>query len=309
MRGVLPAEATLRRLATGAIWSEGPVWLPDAGAVRWSDIPNNRILQYGLESGELSVYSADAEFTNGRTRDASGAVIQCSHGRRAVERDVGGVVTTIVDRWNGVRFNSPNDVVVARDGAIWFTDPPYGIDLPREGHPGEREYGACYVFRFDPATGVVVPVITDMEKPNGLAFSPDESLLYVSDTSWESGVNGPKPAGSGANGSGANGSGNHHIRAYDVVDGTRCERGRTIAVIEPGVPDGFRVDVEGRLWTSSADSVQVLSATGELLARIPVPEVVANVCFGGPDGSTLFIAASTSLYAIDTATRGAAAAG
>jgi gluconolactonase len=291
--GVLPVTATLRRLATGAIWSEGPVWLPDAGAVRWSDIPNNRILQYALESGELSVYSADAEFTNGRTRDASGAVIQCSHGRRAVERDVGGVVTTIVDRWNGVRFNSPNDLVVARDGAIWFTDPPYGIDLPREGHPGEREYGGCYVFRYEPATGEVVPVVTDMEKPNGLAFSPDESILYVSDTSWESG---------------ANESGNHHIRAYDVVDGVRCERGRTIAVIEPGVPDGFRVDVEGRLWTSSADSVQVLSATGEPLDRIPVPEVVANVCFGGPDGSTLFIAASTSLYAIETATRGAGTA-
>jgi gluconolactonase len=281
---------TVRRLATGAIWSEGPLWLPDIGAVRWSDIPNNRILQYALESGELSVYSADAEFTNGRTRDASGAVIQCSHGRRAVERDVGGVVTTIVDRWNGVRFNSPNDVVVARDGAIWFTDPPYGIELPREGHPGEREYGGCYVFRYEPATGEVVPVITDMEKPNGLAFSPDESVLYVSDTSWESG---------------ANESGNHHIRAYDMVGGTRCERGRTIAVIQPGVPDGFRVDVEGRLWTSSADSVQVLSATGELLDRIPVPEVVANVCFGGPDGSTLFIAASTSLYAIETTTRGA----
>jgi gluconolactonase len=291
--GALPVTATLRRLATGAIWSEGPVWLPDAGAVRWSDIPNNRILQYRLESDELSVYSADAEFTNGRTCDASGAVIQCSHGRRAVERDVGGVVTTIVDRWNGVRFNSPNDVVVARDGAIWFTDPPYGIDLPREGHPGEREYGGCYVFRFEPATGVVVPVVTDMEKPNGLAFSPDESILYVSDTSWEAR---------------ANESGNHHIRAYDVVDGVRCERGRTIAVIEPGVPDGFRVDVEGRLWTSSADSVQVLSATGEPLDRIPVPEVVANVCFGGPDGTTLFIAASTSLYAIDTATRGAGTA-
>jgi gluconolactonase len=290
--GMLAADATLRRLATGAIWSEGPVWLPDAGAVRWSDIPNNRILQYRLESGELSVYSADAEFTNGRTLDASGAVIQCSHGRRAVERDVGGVVTTIVDRWNGVRFNSPNDVVVAGDGAIWFTDPPYGIDLPREGHPGEREYGGCYVFRFEPTTGVVVPVVTDMEKPNGLAFSPDESILYVSDTSWESG---------------ANESGNHHIRAYDVIDGARCGRGRTIAVIEPGVPDGFRVDVDGRLWTSSADSVQVLSATGEPLDRIPVPEVVANVCFGGPDGSTLFIAASTSLYAIDTATRGAGA--
>lgn len=288
IESLLAPGATLRRLASGAVWSEGPVWIPALGVVRWSDIPGNRILQVHVSSGETSVYRDDAEFTNGRTLDAAGAVIQCSHGRRAVERDIDGVVTTLVDRWGDARFNSPNDVVVKGDGTIWFTDPPYGIHFAREGHPGETEYGANYVFRFDPVSGSVAPVVTDMEEPNGLAFSPDESILYVSDTSLAL-----RPGG------------NHHIRAYEVIDGVSCVNGRVFAVVEPGVSDGFRVDERGRVWTSSADSVQVFSPAGARLGAIAVPEVVANVCFGGEGGGTLFIAASTSLYAIETLTRDA----
>jgi gluconolactonase len=291
IESLLAPGAALRRLATGAVWSEGPVWIPALGVVRWSDIPGNRILQVQVASGETSVYRDDVEFTNGRTLDAAGAVIQCSHGRRALERDVDGVVTTLVDRWGEARFNSPNDVVVKSDGTIWFTDPPYGITFAREGHPGESEYGGNYVFRFDPVSGSVAPVVTDMEEPNGLAFSPDESILYVSDTSLA-----------------LRQGGNHHIRAYDVIDGAACVDGRVFAVVDPGLSDGFRVDERGRLWTSSADSVQVLSPAGARLGAIPVPEVVGNLCFGGQGGGTLFIAASTSLYAIETRTRDAAAA-
>jgi len=289
--GLIPADATLTLVVTGATWSEGPCWLPERSVLRWSDIPGNRILEVDPVVGELVVHRDDVEFTNGRTLDLGGAVIQCSHGRRSIERETpDGVVTTLVESWNGHRLNSPNDVIVASDGAIWFTDPPYGIIQPHEGHPGEREYGAHHVFRFDEATGDIRPVVTDIEEPNGLAFSNDESTLYVSDTSCALRTDG---------------TGNHHIVAFDVAPDWTCSNGRVIAVIEPGVSDGFRVDAEGRIWTSSADAVQIFAPTGDLIARIPVPEAVANLCFGGGDGRTLFIAASTSIYSIETLTTAA----
>jgi gluconolactonase len=288
---LLAAGPVARKLTTGATWSEGPVWLPSREAVRWSDIPANRILEYHVPTATLSVYRDDVEFTNGRTLTLDGSVVQCSHGRRAVEQDVDGVVTTLVDRWNGKRLNSPNDVVVARDGAIWFTDPPYGIMMAAEGHPGERDYGGHFVFRFEPTTGRLDAVITDVAEPNGLAFSPDESILYVSDTSlalhW-------------------NGTANHHIVAYDVA-GTECSNGRVFAVIEPGIADGFRVDTLGNVWTSSEDSVQVYRPDGVRLGAVPIPERVGNVCFGGASGTDLFVAATTSLYVIETTVRDAAA--
>lgn len=286
--GVLAPGAELARLSTGASWNEGPVWLEAEQVLRFSDIPGNRILELDPENGQTQVHRDEVEFANGRTLDLEGRVVQCSHGRRSVEREVGGVVTTLVDRWDGHRFNSPNDVIVASDGAIWFSDPDYGITNPIEGHPGQREYGGCYVFRFDETTGEVRPVVTDLLQPNGLAFSADESVLYVADSSGNSG-----------------GEGFHHIRAYDVGENWACTSGRVFAEIEPGGPDGLRVDVAGRLWTSSHDSVQVYTPEGHLVARIPVPEIVSNLCFGGPDGSTLFITASTSVYAIRTLTRAA----
>jgi gluconolactonase len=275
--------AELEHLFTGCRWAEGPVWVPQTASVRWSDIPNHRIMEYHSTSGETTVYSEDAEYTNGRTLDLDGHVVQCSHGRRAVERDADGVLTTLVDEWEGKRLNSPNDIVVASDGIIWFTDPPYGIQPAGvEGHPGEEEYGGCFVFRFDEATGTLTPVITDMVRPNGLAFSLDESILYVSDTG---GIDVP--------------GGASHIRAYDVVDGA-CVNGRFFAAPTPGASDGFRLDTQGRIWSSSKDSVQVFSPEGELLERIPVPETIANLCFGGEDGHDLYITATTSLYRIRT---------
>ncbi|WP_150307254.1 SMP-30/gluconolactonase/LRE family protein [Planctomonas psychrotolerans] len=281
----IPDGAELEHLYTGCVWAEGPVWLPETGTVRWSDIPNDRILDYDSRSGETRVHREDVEYTNGRTLDRQGRIVQCSHGRRSVEREIDGVPDTLVDRFDGGRFNSPNDVVVAADGAIWFTDPPYGILSDHEGHASDPDYEGCFVFRFDEETGTVTPVITDMTHPNGLAFSPDESVLYVSDT-----ADSQLPEGT------------RQIRAYDVVDDT-CRNGRMFAHIDPGYSDGFRVDVEGRVWTSSDGEVQVLAPTGEKLGSIPVPETVANLCFGGNDGSDLYITATTSLYRIRTTTR------
>jgi gluconolactonase len=290
LEGIIPSGALAVRLVTGASWSEGPVWLPESRRLRWSDIPGNRILEVDPLIGELIVHRTDVEFTNGRTLARDGAVIQCSHGRRAIEREVDGQWEILVDRFNGRRLNSPNDVVVKSDGTIWFTDPPYGIVQAHEGHLGDPEYGGNFVFRFDPTSLEMTAVVTDMDEPNGLAFSPDELILYVSDTSAAL-----RPSGEGF----------HHIRAYDVVDGDSCLNGRVFAVIEPGLPDGFRIDAQGRLWSSSADSVQVFSTTGALVGKIPIPEKVGNLCFGGPNGADLFIAATTSIYSIPTLTTGA----
>jgi len=287
MSSLLAPGASLELLYTGTVWAEGPVWLPAQGALRWSDIPNNRIMHYQADTGETRVYRTDVEFTNGRTLDLDGAVVQCSHGRRAVERDADGEVTVLVDRWQGKRLNSPNDVVVAADGSIWFTDPPYGIISNREGRIADPEYGGCYVFRLDERTGELTAMITDMVEPNGLAFSPDERILYVSDTGVLRDSAAPR-----------------HIRAYDVIDG-RCVNGRIFAEISVGVSDGFRVDDEARVWTSSGDGVRVFTPEGEQILHVPVPEKAANVCFGGPDGHDLYIAASTSLYRIKTTTSNA----
>lgn len=289
--GLLAPGAQLERVATGAVWSEGPVWLPRERVVRWSDIPGDRILEWDAVTGETRVHREHVEFTNGRTLDRQGRVVQCSHGRRAIEREVDGKVEVLVERHGGARLNSPNDVVVASDGAIWFTDPPYGIVQPHEGHPGEREYGGCYVFRFVEATGELSVATSAVQEPNGVAFSPDERILYVSDTSVALR---------------RDGTGEHCIHAFAVDEQWRLAPLGVLASIEPGVPDGLRVDVEGRIWTSSADGVQVLGADGASLGRIPVPEVVGNLCFGGEDGNDLFVAASTSLYRIRTTTRDAA---
>jgi gluconolactonase len=241
----------------------------------------------------ISVERTDVEFTNGRTLDLQGRIVTCSHGRRGVERtEPDGTTHVLVDSFRGAALNSPNDVVVKSDGTIWFTDPAYGIIQAHEGHLGTREYDDHYVFRFDPATGDLTAVVVDVEEPNGLAFSPDESLLYVADTAAAAGL-------------GYFLAGNHHIRVYDVVRGRYAKNGRVFAEVSPGVADGFRVDVHGNLWSSSADSVQVFAPDGVRLGAVPVPEVVGNLCFGGADRSTLFVAASRNLYRLPTTTRGA----
>src|SRR5690606_4310147 len=203
----------------------------------------------------------------------------------------------LVDRFGAARLNSPNDVVEKSDGTIWFTDPSYGIKRPVEGHAGEEEYGDRYVFRFDPESGSLSPVVIDVEAPNGLAFSPDESILYVADSSIDppESDNPDRPGG-------------HSIRAYDVFEGRHAKNGRELVEVGPGLPDGFRVDAEGNIWTSSLTGIQVFTLSGEKLGEIPVPEKVANCCFGGADGSTLYICATSSIYRIGTTARDAVVA-
>jgi gluconolactonase len=280
--------ARVERLWTGARWSEGPAWFGAGRYLVWSDIPNNRMLRYLEPSGHVEVFRTPSNNSNGNTLDNQGRLVTCEHLTRRVTRtEADGSISVVAERWQGKRLNSPNDVVVAADGAVWFTDPPYGIISNREGRIADPEYGGCYVFRLDEGSGELTAMITDMVEPNGLAFSPDERILYVSDTGVLRDSTAPR-----------------HIRAYDVIDG-RCANSRIFAEISVGVSDGFRVDEEGRVWTSSGDGVRVFTPAGEQILHVPVPEKVANVCFGGPDGHDLYIAASTSLYRIKTTTSNA----
>lgn len=291
---LVPSRSKMEVLATGCAWSEGPVWMREDGAVLWSDIPNNRMMRWHPDDG-VSVWMRSVEFTNGHARERDGSLLHCSHGNRAIVRtrfdaDMNpGADEIVIDRYDGKRLNSPNDVVVKSDGTIWFTDPPYGILSNHEGYKSESELGDNFVFRFDPSAGTLDMVSDFVEEPNGLAFSPDESLLYVSDTSAALRTDG---------------SGNHHIVAFDVVEGRRLQNPRVFAEINPGLSDGFRIDVHGWLYTSSADSVQVYGPDGTRLAKIPVPEKVGNLTFGGPERDQLFICASTSLYRISLNTKG-----
>lgn len=272
-------NAPLRTLATGFAWVEGPVWFGDAGCLLFSDIPNDRIMRWTPDVG-MSVYRAPAGFSNGHTRDRQGRLVSCQHGTRSVTRtEYDGTITVLADSYGGKRLNSPNDVVVKSDGTIWFTDPHYGIMTDYEGSRAEQEL-PCHVYRLDPRDGSLAAVVTDMACPNGLAFSPGEDILYVSDTGRMFG-NDPT-----------------HIRRFDVgVDG-RVSGGQVFHAVSDGVSDGFRLDTDGNLWTSAGDGVHCIDPGGDLLGRIMVPETVSNVCFGGRGKHRLFITATTSLYAV-----------
>jgi len=286
----------LERLCTGAVWSEGPVWLAEDDAVLWSDIPNNRMLRWSALDG-MTVWRDKAEFTNGHTLDLNGDLLHCSHGLRSIVRTplrAGRIQAStpdvaVVNRYLGKRLNSPNDLVVKRDGTVWFTDPPYGILSNREGYQAASEQAANHVFCYNPLTGKLTAATAWVQEPNGLAFSPDESVLYVSDTSAALAPEG---------------MGNHHIAVFNVGADNQLTDPRVFAVVSPGLPDGFRLDKQGWLYTSSLDSVQVYHPDGTLLGKIHVPEKVGNVCFGGAAGNQLFIAASTSLYRINLNTQG-----
>jgi len=287
MRTLVDPDVGLEKLWTGAVWSEGPVWWED-GSVTWSDIPNNRMLRWHPVEGG-TVFRQPSNHANGHTRDREGRLVSCEHsGRRISRTEPDGTIVTLVDRYRGKRLNSPNDVVVKSDGTIWFTDPSYGILSDDEGVKAESEIGACHVYRFDPATGDLQIVADDFDKPNGLAFSPDESLLYISDTGFSHTPGGPR-----------------HIRVFDVIDGSHLAGSRVFCEVLPGASDGFRIDIHGNLFTSSHDSIQVYAPDGCRLGKILVPEIIANCTFGGPNRNRIFITASTSLYAIDVRTQGA----
>ncbi len=285
---LLRPDSKLEQIFWGSKWAEGPVYFVEDDSLLFSDIPGNRILRWTPKDG-YSVFRQPANFTNGHTRDLQGRLVSCEHGGRRVTRTEadGSVVVLVDNNYRGKRFNSPNDLVVKSDGTIWFTDPPYGIMQPAEGYHGLSEVGGNYVYRFDPETKDVSIVADDLEKPNGLAFSPDERIMYIADS-----------AGSHDQ------FAKHEVRAYDVIDGTRLVNSRVFATISPGVPDGFRLDVNGYLYISSHDSIQVYSAGGDLLGKIMVPEIIANCTFGGPNKDRLFIAASSSVYVITLNTQG-----
>ncbi len=286
-RGMTLGNAWLEKLHGGMLWAEGPVYAADGDYLVWSDIPNSRMLQW-VEGAGVRVFRHPSNNSNGNTRDRQGRLITCEHGTRRLTRtESDGTITVLADNYRGKRLNSPNDVVVKSDGSIWFTDPPYGILSDYEGHKSASELGACYVFRLDPTSGELAIVADDFVKPNGIAFAPDESILYVADTGASHDPDGP-----------------HHIRAFTERDGKRLVEGRVFAEISPGLADGFRLDSDGNLWTSAGDGVHCFSPAGELLGKIRVPEVVSNVAFGGPKRNRLFITATSSLYAIYVAQAG-----
>jgi gluconolactonase len=272
-------NAPVKQLATGFDWTEGPVWFGDAGCLLFSDIPNNRIMRYTPGQG-MSVYREPSNYTNGHTRDLQGRLVSCEHGGRRVTRtEHDGTITVIADGFDGKPLNSPNDVVVKSDGTIWFSDPHYGIMTNYEGYQSEQEL-PCNLYRVDPSTGAMDAMVTDGNCPNGLAFSPDESTLYMADTGK---MFSDDP---------------QHIRAFSVGDDGALSGGDVFHVVDTGASDGFRLDTDGNIWTSAADGVHCISPQGELLGKVFVPEIVSNVCFGGRGKSTLYITATTSLYSV-----------
>lgn len=271
-------NAPLKQIVTGLDWAEGPVWFGDAGCLLFSDIPGNRILRWTPGHG-ITPFRAPSNYANGHTRDRQGRLVSCEHGLRRVTRtELDGTITVIADRFQGRRLNSPNDVIVASDGAIWFTDPHYGIMTDYEGFRAEQEL-PCNVYRVDPS-GSIAAVLTDFAGPNGLAFSPDETRLYVADTGRMF-TKDPQ-----------------HIRAFDVGADGRLSGGAVFHSIAPGCADGIRVDTDGNLWSSARDGVHCLAPDGHLMGKILVPETVSNLCFGGRAKHQLFITATTSVYSI-----------
>jgi gluconolactonase len=280
--------AKLERLYTGAQFCEGAVYFADHRCVLFSDIPNSRIMRWDEESGQVSLYRSNPNFSNGNTRDREGRLITCEQGaRRVVRTELDGSITVLADRFEGKRLNSPNDVVVKSDGSIWFTDPTYGISSFFEGGKAESEIGDRNVYRLDPKTGKLTVAVGDFAQPNGLVFSADESLLYIVDSGIAPDPNGP-----------------HHIRRFQVTEKGVLRGGEVLVEVAPGIPDGLRVDTEGNLWCTAQDGVHCFTENGDLIGKVRVPEVSANVVFGGPLRNRLFICATSSLYAIYTNVQG-----
>ncbi|WP_105428077.1 MULTISPECIES: SMP-30/gluconolactonase/LRE family protein [Neorhizobium] len=288
-RQLIVGSAALEELYSDCRWAEGPAWFADLNCLIWSDIPNQRMMRWAPEGG-VSVFRSPSNFVNGNTRDRQGRLVSCEHGGRRVTRtEIDGSITILADRYQGKRLNSPNDVVVRSDGSVWFTDPTYGIKSDYEGYRAEPEQDTRNVYRLDPVSGDLEAAVTDFGQPNGLAFSPDETRLYVADSASSHDIKAPR-----------------HIRVFDVIDGRRLSNDRIFCSLDNGLPDGFRVDVKGNIWTSAGDGVHCFSPDGVLLGKILVPQTVANLTFGGPRRNRLFITATKSLYSVFVATNGAA---
>ncbi len=286
-------NAAIERLYTGARWAEGPAWNGSGRYLVWSDIPNNRQLRWLEEDGHVSVYRNPSEYSNGNTFDYQGRQLSCQHSaRRVVRYEYDGTVSVIADKWQGKRLNSPNDIVVHPDGAVWFTDPTYGIQGNYEAFQAASELKTA-VYRVDPKSGKMTIVADDFEQPNGLCFSPDYKKLYIADT----------------------GDSQKNIRVLEVAEGSSLRNGRLFSKMVTdkgsGSADGMRVDVDGNLWVGAGwvgpgyDGVHVLTPEAERIGMILLPEICANLCFGGTKRNRLFMASSQSLYALYVGTRGA----
>jgi gluconolactonase len=284
---VLP-NAPLEKLGEGFRWLEGPVWFADLDCLLVSDVPNNRIMRW-TSSGGVSVFREPSDYANGHTRDCQGRLIGCSHLGRCIHRtELDGTITTLVDRYQGKRLNSPNDVTVKSDGTIWFSDPYYGIVTDYEGERREAELPPN-LYRFDPRDGSLEVVADDFQSPNGVCFSPDEKRLYVSESGVPFAVD---PL--------------QHLRVFDVsADGAHLSNARIFHKVKPGFTDGLRCDEEGNVWSSAGDGVHCIDPGGNLLGKIRVPFVVSNLTFGGRLRSCLFICGSHTLYAMCVNRRGA----
>lgn len=283
------ATAAVEQLYTGGRWAEGPVWFGDMRQLIWSDIPNNRMLRWDEATGSVSEFRKPSNNANGNTRDRVGRLLTCEHLTRRVTRtEYDGSVSVIAEGFDGHRLNSPNDVVVSSDGAVWFSDPPFGIAGFYEGQKQQSEIPAR-VYRVDPETHKITIVIDDLVGPNGLAFSPQERLLYVVESRGQRG-----------------------IFAYDVKDEGTLSNGRRFVDAVDGTPDGIRIDINGNLWCGwgmgkpELDGVRVFSPDGEAIGHIMLPERCANLTFGGEHGNRLFMAASKSLYSLYVNTQGVA---
>lgn len=277
----------VERLWTGARWCEGPAWFAAGRYLVWSDIPNNRMMRWDETDGSVSVFRAPSNFSNGNTVDRQGRLVSCEHLTRRVTRtEHDGSLTVLADSYDGKRLNSPNDVVVSSDGSIWFTDPFYGIATDYEGKVSPLEQDGCHVYRIDPQGGID-RVADDFLQPNGLAFSPDERFLYIADTGITHKEDGPA-----------------HIRRFEVGENGRLSGGNVFATSTSGLYDGFRVDREGRVWTSSAEGIHCIRPDGVMIGKIRIPEIVANVTFGGAMRNRLFICGTTSLYSVYVFTNG-----
>ena len=282
-------SASIERLWTGGRWCEGPVWFGDSRTLMWSDIPNDRLLRWDEETGAVSDFRRPSRHSNGNTRDRQGRLVTCEHsGRRVTRTEYDGSVTVLMDSHAGKRLNSPNDVVTTHDGAVWFTDPTFGIRGFYEGEKETPEIGT-FVYRVDPS-GAVSVVAEDIDQPNGICFSPDESLCYIVES-------GARP---------------RRIRVYDVVDGARLANGRVFfAGGGEQAPDGFRCDVDGNLWCGwgggeGFDGVRIFAPSGRAIGHIHLPERCANLCFGDRHRNRLFLAASKSIYSVYVNTQGVA---
>jgi gluconolactonase len=287
-------NAAVERLYTGTRWAEGPVWFGDGRYLLFSDIPNNRMLRWQEETGEVSVFRSPSNYSNGNFRDRQGRLLTCEHDTRRLTRtEYDGTITVLMDHFQGKMLNAPNDLAVHSDGAIWFTDPGYGIMSNYEGHKAPFEL-PDNAYRLDPKTREVTVVVSDLDKPNGICFSPDEKKLYIVDTGVPKHPTDPHP-----------------IYVYDVVDGVRLTSRRLFVNMAPGNSDGIRCDVDGNVWSAAGwggegyNGVHIFAPDGTLIGKIHLPETCANLCFGGTKKNRLFMAASQSLYSVYVETQGA----